>query len=91
MPSFDMFEAQDPAYRQEVLPREVSARVTVEAAATLGWDRYAGADGEILAMRTFGASAPIAALEQAFGFTAEHVYRAARRQLARPGHTRERT
>lgn len=87
MPSWDVFEAQDASYREEVLPRQVSARVTVEAGAALGWDRYAGADGEILAMRTFGASAPIAALEHAFGFTPDHVYRAARRQLARTDHT----
>lgn len=90
MPSWDVFEAQDASYREEVLPREVSARVTVEAGAALGWDRYAGVDGEIIAIHTFGASAPIAALEQAFGFTPDHVYRAARRQLAKTDHTRER-
>jgi transketolase len=90
MPSWDVFEAQDISYREEVLPREVDARVAVEAGAALGWDRYAGASGEILAMRTFGASAPIAALEGAFGFTPEHVYQAARRQLTKPDHTRAR-
>ena len=90
MPSWDVFEAQDVNYRDAVLPREVSARVTVESGAALGWDRYAGAEGEIVAMRTFGASAPIAALQQAFGFTPDHVYRAARRQLARADQTRER-
>lgn len=90
MPSWDVFEAQDVTYREEVLPRQVGARVIVEAGAALGWDRYAGPDGEILAMRTFGASAPIAALDEAFGFTPDHVYRAARRQLARTDHTRER-
>ena len=87
MPSWDLFEAQDVSYREEVLPPHVSARVVVEAGAALGWDRYAGAAGEILAMRTFGASAPIAALEQAFGFTTDQVYRAARRQLASTNRT----
>jgi transketolase len=90
MPSWDVFEAQDLAYREEVLPPGVGARVAVEAGAALGWDRYAGADGEILAMRSFGASAPVAALEQAFGFTSDHVYRAARRQLAKSDRRRER-
>jgi transketolase len=83
MPSWDVFEAQDVSYREEVLPSHVSARVAVEAGSAFGWDRYAGAAGEILAMHSFGASAPIEALQRAFGFTPDHVYRAARRQLAR--------
>lgn len=86
MPSWDLFEAQDAAYRRAVLPPEVTARVAVEAAAPLGWDRYAGAAGEIIAMRGFGASAPIEALGPRFGFTPDHVVAAARRQLARAGH-----
>ena len=65
-----------------VLPPEVSARVAVEEAAALGWDRYAGPTGEIIAMRSFGASAPIQAVQAKFGFTVEHVLAAARRQLA---------
>jgi transketolase len=64
-----------------VLPPKVTARVAVEAAAPLGWDRYVGRDGEIIAMRGFGASAPIGPLMKHFGFTAEHVFEAARRQL----------
>jgi transketolase len=87
MPSWEMFEAQPQAYRDEVLPPEVTARVAVEAASPLGWDRYAGPRGEIIAMREFGASAPIDELEVKFGFTAEHVYQAARRQLAPPPST----
>ncbi|MEI9965611.1 MAG: transketolase C-terminal domain-containing protein [Caulobacteraceae bacterium] len=83
MPSWDLFEAQDEAYREQVLPRAVSARVAVEEAAELGWARYAGSDGEVIAMRTFGASAPAKALTAKFGFTADHVYEAAKRQLAR--------
>jgi len=81
MPSWDLFEAQDEAYRRAVLPPKVSARVAVEAAAPLGWDRYIGATGEVIAMRSFGASAPIKPLEAHFGFTVEHVVTAARRQL----------
>jgi transketolase len=81
MPSWDLFEAQPQAYRETVLPPEVTARVAVEAGSPLGWDRYVGATGEIIAMRSFGASAPIEELMPKFGFTAEHVYRAAKRQL----------
>ncbi len=86
LPSFDLFEAQDAAYRDEVLPPAVTPRVAVEAAARLGWDRYAGPAGEILAMHSFGTSAPGKEALEHFGFTVEHVYQAARRQLARaPG------
>ena len=84
MPSWDLFEAQDEAYRHSVLPPDVTARVAVEAAAALGWDRYVGPAGEIIAMHTFGASAPIKALQTKFGFTPEQVLAAARRQLANP-------
>jgi transketolase len=83
MPSWDLFEAQDEAYRRTVLPPEATARVAVEEASPLGWDRYVGAKGEVLAMRSFGASAPTRAVEEAFGFTTKHVLEAARRQLAR--------
>ena len=81
MPSWDLFEARDQAYREHVLPVRVVARVAVEAASPLGWDRYAGAGGEIIAMRGFGASAPIKDLLPRFGFTAEHVHAAAKAQL----------
>jgi transketolase len=86
LPSWELFEGQDQAYRDEVLPPAVSARVTVEAAAALGWDRYAGPYGEIIAMRSFGASAPGKAVQKRFGFTADAVYEAAKAQV-----TRERT
>jgi transketolase len=82
LPSFEVFEAQDLAYRDQVLPPDVTARVTVEAASPLGWDRYAGPRGEIIAMRSFGASAPGPEVMKKFGFTAEAVLAAARRQLA---------
>ena len=81
VPSFDLFEAQAPAYRREVLPIEITARVAIEAASPLGWDRYAGPTGEILAMTGFGASAPSDDLMKRFGFTPERVAAAARRQL----------
>ena len=80
MPSWELFEAQDQAYRDAVLPPGVSARVTIEAGSPLGWDRYAGPTGEIIAMRGFGASAPIGDLMSHFGFTPDAVYAAARRQ-----------
>ena len=83
VPSFDLFEAQAPAYRREVLPIEITARVAIEAASPLGWDRYAGPTGEIIAMRSFGASAPIGDLMKHFGFTAEHVRAAALKQIGR--------
>ena len=88
MPSCELFEAQDAAYRAAVLPAAVRARVAVEAASPLGWDRYVGLSGAVIAMRGFGASAPIDALMRHFGFTAEAVVRAARAQIA--GGTAER-
>ena len=78
MPCWDIFEKQDEAYRRSVLPPEIKARVAVEQAATLGWDRYVGLDGRVIAMHTFGASAPLPELLKKFGFTAEKVFEAAR-------------
>jgi transketolase len=83
MPSWDIFELQDDAYKDAVLPPEVDARVAVEQGATLGWDRYVGRSGEKIVMHTFGASAPIRDLQNKFGFTPECVYEAAKRQIAR--------
>jgi len=88
MPSWDVFERQDEAYRDSVLPPEVEARVAVEQAATLGWDRYVGRTGARIGMHTFGASAPMQDLQRKFGFTPECVYDAAKRQLARTVATR---
>jgi transketolase len=82
MPSWDLFERQDEAYRESVLPAAVLARVSVEAAAPLGWDRYVGGHGTIIAMRSFGLSAPGLAVQAHFGFTVDHVLAAARQQLA---------
>jgi transketolase len=78
MPCWELFEEQDAAYRESVLPEAVTARVSVEAAAALGWDRYVGPKGTIIAMRSFGASAPIKDVQKHFGFTPEHVAEAAR-------------
>ena len=82
MPSWDLFDAQPAAYRREVLPPALTARVAVEAASPLGWDRYVGPAGEVVAMHGFGASAPGGELMKHFGFTPEHVADAARRQLS---------
>ncbi|MFO7545745.1 MAG: transketolase [Trueperaceae bacterium] len=85
LPSFELFEAQDAAYRESVLPPSVRARVTVEAGATLGWERYAGEAGVILGFDRFGASAPGDELFERFGFTPERVAEAARSAIARAG------
>ena len=59
MPSWELFEKQDEAYRESVLPDAITARVAVEQASVIGWDRYAGSSGAIIGMHTFGASAPL--------------------------------
>lgn len=82
-PSFDLFEEQDQAYKDSVLPPDVKGRVAVEQAAAFGWDRYTGIGGSIIAMNSFGASAPLKSLLTKFGFTPEKVYDAAREQAAR--------
>jgi transketolase len=82
MPSWDVFEKQDDAYKAQVFPPSVLARVSVEQAATLGWDRYIGPHGKSIGMRTFGASAPIKDLQKKFGFTVENVVATAREVLA---------
>ena len=83
MPSWELFEQQDEAYRQEVLPEAIVARVAVEQAAVIGWDRYVGRRGAIVGMHTFGASAPLKGVLTKFGFTPEHVVTVARDQIAR--------
>ena len=83
MPSWDLFERQDAAYQESVLPDAVCARVSVEAASGLGWERYTGRHGAVLAMHSFGLSAPGEDVLPHFGFDAAHVEQAARDQLAR--------
>ena len=85
MPSWDLFERQTEAYRESVLPKAVRSRVAVEQGSTIGWDRYAGSEGAVIGMHTFGASAPIKDLQTKFGFTPEKVLQAARDQIARHG------
>ncbi len=82
MPSWELFEQQDRAYRDSVLPPSVMARVSVEAGSVIGWDRYVGASGARIGMRTFGASAPIKDLMTKFGFTPENALAAAKAQIA---------
>jgi transketolase len=83
MPSFELFERQDEDYREEVLPRAVTARVSVEEASTLGWDRYVGPDGEAIGMHTFGSSAPLKDVLGRYGFTPERIAEKGREILRR--------
>jgi transketolase len=83
MPSWEIFEQQDAGYKDHVLPPEVKGRVAVEQAATMGWDRYVGHGGMVIGMHSFGASAPLAALQAKFGFTADAVIDEARKQAKR--------
>jgi transketolase len=85
MPSWELFDAQSPDYRRSVLPPEITARVSVEEASSLGWDRYVGSRGLVLGMKTFGMSAPVKVVTEHFGFVAEHVVAAAREVLSRAG------
>ena len=77
MPSWELFERQSQAYRDQVLPPNVTARISVEQATPTGWDRYVGLAGTSLGMNTFGASAPLKALQKKFGFTPERLIEAA--------------
>ncbi|KQM13332.1 transketolase [Novosphingobium sp. Leaf2] len=77
MPSWELFEKQDEAYRHSVLPPGVRARIAIEQAGRLGWDRYVGLDGATVTMSTFGASAPLAKLQAKFGFTVDNVVKVA--------------
>jgi transketolase len=84
MPSWEIFEyycSKHPEYRDTVMPGTVTARVSVEQASTLGWAQYVGRTGHSIGMQTFGASAPLKALQQKFGFTSEHIVAAAKDQL----------
>jgi transketolase len=83
MPSWELFDAQEPPYQQSVLPPEVMARVTVEEASPIGWERYAGPYGVVLGMRSFGMSAPMKIVAEHFGFKAEHVATAAKSTMRR--------
>ena len=83
MPSWEIFDHQPREYRDSVLPPKVRARVAVEQGSTLGWERYVGEAGQVIGMKTFGASAPLKELQKKFGFDPDHVAQAAKEQLGR--------
>jgi transketolase len=83
MPSWDIFDHQTQEYRDSVLPPTVRARVAVEQASTFGWERYVGSSGHVIGMRTFGASAPLKALQEKFGFEPDRVAAAAKELLGK--------
>jgi transketolase len=83
MPSWDIFENQTRKYRNSVLPLDVSARVAIEQASTFGWERYVGSAGRVIGMETFGASAPLKALQKKFGFEPDRVVSMAKELLSR--------
>jgi transketolase len=82
MPSWELFDHQPQSYQDQVFPPSVTARVAVEQASIFGWQRFVGNKGEIIGMKTFGASAPLKELQKKFGFTPEGVIAAARKTLA---------
>jgi transketolase len=81
MPCCELFDRQDENYRAQVLPPDVTARVSIEEASTLGWDRYVGFDGVKIGMHTFGTSAPLKDVQTKFGFTPDKVAEAAKELL----------
>src|SRR5437588_5738753 len=83
MPSWEIFEHQTQEYRDSVLPPTVKARVAVEQASTFGWERYVRSSGRVIGMTTFGASAPLKALQKKFGFEPDRIVAAARQWLGR--------
>src|SRR6266581_3957910 len=83
MPSWEIFDQQTQEYRDSVLPPAVKARVAVEQASTFGWERYVGSAGRVIGMTTFGASAPLKALQKKFGFEPDRIVAVARQLLGR--------
>jgi len=84
MPSWDIFEQQPQEYRDSVLPPAVKARVAIEQASTFGWERYVGGSGHVIGMHTFGASAPLKALQEKFGFEPGRVVASVKELLGKP-------
>jgi len=82
MPSWEIFEQQDAAYKESVLPSDVTARISVEMAATFGWARYTGLKGRNIGMHRFGASAPLKDLLKYFGFTVDAVVKESRSAMS---------
>src|SRR5262249_36303081 len=85
MPSWEIFDHEPKEYRDSVLPPSVTARIAVEQASTLGWERYVGTSGEVIGMHTFGASAPLKELQRKFGFEPGAVAAAAKNQIRLQG------
>jgi transketolase len=83
MPSWELFDKQDAAYKESVLPASVAARVSVEMAATFGWERWVGPKGKMIGMHSFGASAPLKDVLKKFGFLTETVVAAAKEVLGK--------
>jgi transketolase len=83
MPSWEIFEHQTEEYRDSVLPSNVRARIAVEQGSTLGWEHYVGPTGQVIGMKTFGASAPLKELQRKYGFEPDQVVAAAKKQLRR--------
>jgi transketolase len=83
MPSWELFEHQSQEYRDSVIPPQIGARVSIEEAATFGWERYAGSTGRMIGMKTFGASAPLKELQKKFGFSTETIVTAAKEVLSK--------
>ena len=83
---FERYCLDHPEYREQALPRSVTARVSVEEASTLGWARYVGSNGHSIGLDTFGASAPLKELQKQFGFVPESILVAARQQIEKARH-----
>ncbi len=83
MPCWELFERQEQSYQDEVLPPAITARVSIEEASTLGWDRFVGPEGAKIGMHTFGSSAPLKDVQSKFGFTPDKVAETAKEVLAR--------
>ena len=81
MPSWELFEEQSTAYKETVFPKHVSARIAIEAASPMGWDRYIGTQGDTVTLNHFGASAPAKTLFQQFGFTVDNIVEKAKKLL----------
>ncbi len=81
MPSWELFDRQPDEYRERVFPKDVRARIAVEAGTVIGWERYVGLDGAVIGMRSFGASAPAPLLYEKFGITADAVIKTAQDML----------
>jgi len=87
MPCWELFYEQDEAYRDSVIPPSVTARVAIEQASTVGWDRWVGTHGCVVGMRSFGASAPLKELQKKFGFTVDNVVTAVKTSIKKSGAT----